>query len=95
MNIICTPRQSGKTYNLITLAAERGGYIVCLNRGDAYRIAGEAKKRGLDILFPIGFGEFIRGEFSKSKEFYIDNADLLLTRLARGVHIETITLTES
>lgn len=95
MNIICTPRRSGKTYNLITIAAERHGYIVCCNKERTHQIAKEAADRGLDINPPITFEEFIRGDYYAPgiKEFYIDDADPLLIELARGVPVHTITMT--
>ena len=85
MRIIQLGRGAGKTYQLVTKAAENGGYIVCRDRVAAEMIFQQAMDRGLDIKFPITFQEFANDEYySKGiKEFMIDDVDQLLEYIAR------------
>ena len=53
MKLVLAPRGGGKTTELIKMSHERGGYIVCTNHREAYRIAKEAEAMGLNIHFPI------------------------------------------
>ena len=86
MRIIKLGRGQGKTYQLITKAAERNAYIVCRDRKEAERIFQAAIARGLDINFPITFQEFInkRHYGRGTKEFMIDDVDMLLECLSNG-----------
>lgn len=95
MNIIVQPRQTGKTTELIKKSAETGYYIVCDTHAMAqytFKIAQDLK---LNIPLPITSKEFIEGRFSSFgiKGFLIDNAEFILSRLAKGVKIDTITMT--
>lgn len=94
MQVITSKRRSGKTTKLIRLCAEKGGYIVCVNRHHAHGIAQMAKDMELNIPLPITFDEFIARRYYGSGvgKFFIDDADLLLQRLS-AIHIEAITLT--
>ena len=94
MNIICRGRCEGKTTELIKLAHNDGGVIVCLSQDEAYRISIEAEKMKMDISYPITFNEFIEGRFYKPgiESFYIDNAELLIQKMARGVPVKAITM---
>ena len=92
MNIIIKPRGGGKTTEAIRLAAEHQYHIVCVR--EARMIYRKAQLLGLDIPFPITFTDFIKGTFvgQDIKGFIIDNLDLLLLQLSRGVLVNTITL---
>jgi hypothetical protein len=94
-DLIVRPRQGGKTTELIQLAAEHRAYIVCLNMREAQRIAGQAKKAGLDIPFPLTVEEFSRGDFYSRgiRGFLFDNLDVMLERLAHGVPVIAATWT--
>lgn len=96
MKVICQARQEGKTTKIIIRAAATGGYIVCQSPAEAFRIYGQAKKMGLDINFPITFTEFLNGAFQGKNisAFHIDNVDTLLSLLARGIPIDSISLTK-
>jgi hypothetical protein len=94
MNIICRGRCEGKTTELIKLAHDDGGTIVCLSQDEAYRISVTAEKMKMNISYPITFNEFIGGRFYKPgiKSFYIDNAELLIQKMARNIPVKAITM---
>lgn len=95
MEIILRPRRAGKTTEIIRKAAETFSYIVCKDREESRRVVEQAEKMGLDIPFPITVDEFIGGQFFGKgiKGFYIDNAELILERLTRGVPLKSISIT--
>lgn len=102
MDIISSSRHSGKTKALIDRAAKDFLCIVCLDPQEATRITEIAKIMGLDIPLPLSFGEFVAGDFPGRglkghgiRGFVIDNADLLIHRLAREVPVEALSFTES
>lgn len=80
MKIIAKQRAAGKTTELIKIASETDGYIVCIGVDECARIASEAQDLGLKINFPITYNEFKNGEYCKKniKAFLIDNADSYL-----------------
>jgi hypothetical protein len=96
--LIVGGRQSGRTTELIKMAAEAEAngavsYIVCHSHNEAYRISQEARRMGLRIGFPITYDEFLIGSHSRFiKKFYIDNVEMLLQRLAGHVEVDAITL---
>ena len=94
MRIIEFGRGAGKTYQLITKAAENNAYIVCRDRKEAERIFQAALDRGLDINFPITFEEFANKKYYGAgiKKFMIDDVDILLEHLS-GVPISYCTYT--
>lgn len=94
MKVICRPRRSGKTTELIKYASENNLYIVCPDLNFVRQIADKAKELNIDINYPITFREFLNYNFSKQniKGFCIDNADMLLSDLARGIKIKSIVI---
>ncbi len=94
MKIIIKARRMGKTTDAIKIASENFSYLVCLNQKEVYRVSQEARKMGLDIPFPITIDEFINGKFCGKgiRGFVIDNAEYILTYLARTVPINAITM---
>lgn len=98
MKLIIGKKKSGRTTELIKLAAETNSYMVVLNRSEAHKVFGMAKDMGLVILFPLTFDEFIGYDYyaKGTHGFVIDNADLLLHYLVGGAHkIYGITLEKS
>jgi hypothetical protein len=100
MKIIAGKRRTGRTTELIKLAAKSEAnkevcYIVCCSQPEAYRIAQKAKELELNIGFPITYDEFLREEYYgvNIHHFYIDNAEDLLAYISK-VPIEAITITE-
>jgi len=94
MKVIHKPRRTGKTTELIKIASQEGGYIVCYSYEEVYRISKTAEEMGEQILFPITYDEFLNGSFcSKNiKAFYIDNVELLLSRISMGVPVNAISV---
>ena len=97
MQIILRKRQMGKTTELIRISAETFAYIVVPTRKDAGTVSEMAKDMGLDIPFPLTYDEFIRGQYygKNIKGFLIDNADMLLQYMAKGVAIKAISLNDN
>lgn len=94
MKVIYKERQTGKTTELIDIASQNGGYIICHSRDEAYRISKEAEKNGKQILFPLTYDEYLDGSFcgKNIKAFYIDNVDFLLSKIAKGVQVKAFTI---
>lgn len=97
MKIIKRKRQSGKTTELIRLCAENGGYIVCRSDNMASAIQDQAGEMGLDIPFPLTYTEFIEGKYYGAgvRKIYIDDAEALLEKMAHGVELEAITISDT
>ena len=83
--LIMGGRQSGRTTKLIEMAAEseaRGEvcYIVCHSHTEAYRISQIARRRGLNIGFPLTYDEFLQRKYHAHNihHLYIDNAEMLI-----------------
>jgi hypothetical protein len=95
VKIIATKKGQGKTTQLIKIAHKSGSYIICESRDEAARVFQEAVKLGMDIRFPLTFSEFHEGRFDRRgcPSFIIDNADLLLQRMARSVPLIAISVT--
>ena len=95
MKVIVLGRGKGKTHQLIKLSAEKFYYIVCPNRQAVEMTFSRAQKMELNIPFPITHDDFIRRNYYGKgiKGFLIDDVDMLLERMARGVQIGAITIT--
>jgi hypothetical protein len=94
MKVIHKPRQAGKTTELIKIASQEGGHIVCYSHEEAYRISKTAEEIGEQILFPITYDEYLNGSFcgKNIEAFYIDNVELLLSKISRGVPVNAISV---
>ncbi len=96
MKLIQTLRGGGKTTEIIKEARRLPGYnlIICQNKWavrDIWKIIVEKK---YDLPQPITFEEFIRGQYHgrNINAFLIDNADLLIQYISKGVKIHAITM---
>jgi len=96
MNIYLQKPITGKTTKLIQESAKSGYYIVCMSTKEVSEVHMMALKMRLNIPFPLTFDEFIAGNFYGKgiKGFLIDDADLLLNRMGRGVPIVSVSMTE-
>ena len=57
MKFISKGRRQGKTYDMIKLASENKGYILCSTVQQAQHIYDLSKDMGLSIHFPITYSE--------------------------------------
>ena len=98
MKIICKPRGHGKTTELIEHAKTLEGYnlIVVHDRAECFRLWKIIQEKGYKLPMPISFSEFTEQKFCgvNVNAFLIDNADLLIQYLARGVNVEAVTFTK-
>lgn len=99
MKIIYKSRGCGKTTQLIEEAKKLEGYnlIVCMNRNEAQRLWQEIIKKGYELPQPIIFDDFVKGNFygKNINAFLIDNADLLIQYMAKGVNVHAITFNKN
>lgn len=94
MNVVIKKPRGGKTTELIKLSSQSHAYIVCMNTQESARIQRQAQEMNLKIPFPITFDEFLQGKFYKAgvKGFLIDNVELLLQSIGRGVPVLACSL---
>lgn len=91
------PRGKGKSTELIKLSAERGGYIVVLDRNHAANLASLANSMGLNIPKPLTLGELRSKNLTRqtTHEIYIDNLDLQLNSILidvfRGQNLHAVS----
>lgn len=96
MKTIIGGRQTGKTTELIKMAAENNKYILVSDRPRAMFLAKMAKDMGLHIPFPITLPEIahpVRGTYIK--DIYVDEAITVLTDLIyrnTGFVISAVTI---
>lgn len=92
MKIIYDKPRTGKTTELIKRCAENGGYIVCINENSRDDIM--EKEMKVKIPYPLTFGEFLGGRYYPQgvKRVYIDNADMLIKTIAKGVDVDSIVM---
>ena len=57
MKLIYKGRRQGKTYDMIKLASENKGYILCSTTQKAQHIYNLSKDMGLSIHFPITYSD--------------------------------------
>lgn len=99
MNIVIGERCSGKTTRLIERSAKEGRNILVANKAMARCIADQAKEMGLDIPFPVTLDEYLRGNKFQGSSIrldglLIDDLDMVLNRMFRGIPIREVTLTD-
>lgn len=98
MEIIASGRRTGKTSRLIKLCAEaeeRGeiAYIVTFDHAAARAIVDKARAMGVVIRYPMTYEEMKTGYGYKRQRLslFIDNAEVLLKRMANGANILAVT----
>jgi hypothetical protein len=91
--VIGSPRM-GKTEGLIHQSSLTGFYIVTHSIAEVQRVARRAKELDLKIPFPLTFEELLNHEYYGKgvKGVLLDNVDLLLKRICRGVAVDTIVV---
>ena len=96
MVVIKGPRQSGKTDELIKLAAARRAYLVVSSYREAQRCQERAKSLGLSLYFPLTYEEFTKGDFYGKglNGLLVDDVENLLRYMARGVEVLAYSIEE-
>lgn len=99
MEKIIIERGRGKTTSLIKRAASLDGYnlIVCINRNQVKEIWKTIIEKKINLPMPITFDEFLKEKYygMRVDNFLIDDADILLQSISRGVNIDSITLNKN
>lgn len=82
MKIINGERGSGKTDGLIFAAYATGARIIAPSNAMAKRIADRAKERGIDILPPMGYHDYLDGPgklaATQREPILIDEAETII-----------------
>lgn len=78
---------------LIDLASQDGGYIVCSNFSHADAIMMMAKKMGKEIKYPLTYYEFTTNHFycKGVKSIYVENIDCLIDYIGNGAFLKGYT----
>lgn len=89
-------RCSGRTAMLIKMSAATGKYILCRNRQEARHIADMANEMKLYIPYPVTVEEYFKsdkftGSFIRRDGLLIDNVDLVVKEIFKGIDIHAVT----
>lgn len=93
MKVIYKGRGKGKTYDMIKIASENNGYILCSNVSQAQYIHELSKDIGLDINFPITYSELPLTKGQRIDNILIDNAEGFIERMV-GKKVSAISITD-
>lgn len=92
MIVIHKGRGQGKTYDMIKLASENKGYILCSTAQQAQYIYDLSKNMGLDIHFPITYSDLPLTKGQQIDNILIDNAEDFIEK-AVGKKVSAISIT--
>lgn len=92
MIVIHKGRGQGKTYDMIKLASENKGYILCSTVQQAQHIYNLSKDMGLDIHFPITYSDLPLTKGQQIDNILIDNAEDFIEK-AVGKKVSAISIT--
>lgn len=93
MKVIYKPRGQGKTYDMIKLASENKGYILCRTFQQAQHIYDLSKRHGLDIHFPITYADLPLTKGQIIDSILIDNAEDFIEKSV-GNKVSAISITD-
>ena len=93
MKVIYKPRGQGKTYDMIKLASDNNGYILCSTFQQAQRIYDLSKDMGLSIHFPIAYSDLPLTKGQRIDSILIDNAEDFI-EMAVGKKVSAISITD-
>lgn len=93
MKVIYKGRGQGKTYDMIKLASENKGYILCSTIQQAQYIYELSKDMGLSIHFPITYSEMPLTKGQRIDSILIDNAEDFI-EMAVGKKVSAISITD-
>ena len=94
MKVISGERGSGKTTELVKMAAEYGAVLVCGDNRRVRFVKDVAKSLGLRIKDPIKHRKFITGGFHGRGlgGYMIDDLDLMLAGVACGGTVSAVAV---
>ena len=93
MKVIRKGRGQGKTYDMIKLASENKGYILCSTARQAQHIYNLSKDMGVDIHFPITYSDLPLTKGQRVDNILIDNAETFIETMA-GNKVSAISITD-
>lgn len=93
MKVINKGRGQGKTYDMIKLASENNGHILCSTVRQARYIYDLSKDMGLDIHFPITYSDLPLTKGQRIDNILVDNAEALI-EVAVGKNVSAISITD-
>ena len=93
MKVIRKGRGQGKTYDMIKLASENNGYILCSTVRQAQYIYKLSKDMGVDIHFPITYSDLPLTKGQRIDNILIDNAETFIEN-AVGKNVSAISITD-
>ena len=93
MKVICKGRGQGKTYDMIKLASENEGYILCGTVRQARYIYDLSKDMGLSIHFPITHADLPLTKGQRIDSILIDNAEDFIEKSV-GANVSAISITD-
>lgn len=93
MIVIHKGRGQGKTYDMIKIASESKGYILCSTVHQAQYIYDLSKDMGLDIHFPITYSDLPLTKGQKIDNILIDNAEDFIENSV-GKKVSAISITD-
>lgn len=93
MKVIHKGRGQGKTYDMIKIASENKGYILCSTVYQARYIYDLSKDMGLDIHFPITYSDLPLTKGQRIGNILIDNAEDFIEKSV-GKKVSAISITD-
>lgn len=93
MIVIHKGRGQGKTYDMIKLASENKGYILCSTAQQAQYIYDLSKDMGVNIHFPITYSDLPLTKGQQIDNILIDNAEDFI-EIAAGKKVSAISITD-
>ena len=93
MKVIRKGRGQGKTYDMIKLASENKGYILCSTVRQAQHIYNISKDMGMDIHFPITYSDLPLTKGQQIDNILIDNAEDFIEKSV-GKKVSAISITD-
>ena len=93
MKVIRKGRGQGKTYDMIKLASENKGYILCSTVRQAQHIYNISKDMGMDIHFHITYSDLPLTKGQQIDNILIDNAEDFIEKSV-GKKVSAISITD-
>ena len=93
MKLIYKGRRQGKTYDMIKLASENEGYILCRTFKQAQHIYDLSKDMGLSIHFPITYSDLPLKKGQRIDSVLIDDAEVFIEKSV-GNKVSAISITD-